>query len=146
MTPLTGHTNAILQIKWGRDKNWTGRGQESCDLYSCGAQDNGNPRRGELFLWDLCKFERKRKFRGHNAIVNSIDTNQNLLCSASDDCTAKIWDVRSKNAIKCFKTAGPSTAVALSRDNEYLFIAGVDNEIKCVNLTRNQVDFTLWGH
>ena len=59
----------------------------------CGAQ-NGKTGKGECFLWDLHKLEKKRNFRGHNAIINAIDVNGNILCSASDDCTAKIWDVR----------------------------------------------------
>ena len=124
--PLKGHRNAIIQLKWAKDKSQINQPEESCDLFTCGALDDKTGR-AELFSWDLCKFERKRQFRGHNSIVNSIDVNQNLLASASDDCTAKVWDIRSKNAIKCFKTAGQSTAVALSRDNEYLYVAGIDN-------------------
>jgi Prp8 binding protein len=88
-------------------------------------------------------FKRARQYIGHRAIINSIDVNGQFICSASDDSTVKVWDNRSKEAAKSFKTGCPNTSVAFSRDGEYIFAGGIDNLIKAINIKRNQVDFVL---
>ena len=38
------------------------------------------------------------------------------------------------------------TSVAFSKNNEYVFCAGIDNQITAINLMQNKVDFSLIGH
>ena len=140
--PMQDHKNSILQIKWPRNSESS---EECTSLYSCGAQ-NGLNKRGEVFEWDLHSFKRTRQFVGHQAIVNSIDANRGLLASASDDATAKVWDVRSKKPVKSFDIGYSQTSVCFSRNNEYLFVGGIDNQIRAINLNANRVDFVLQGH
>jgi len=93
---MLDHKNAVTQIVWPYD------GADNLTLYSCGAI-NGTSKRGEIFQWNLHTFKRSRQYLGHKAIVNSIDANDQLLCSASDDGTVKVWDHRSKYAEKSFE-------------------------------------------
>jgi Prp8 binding protein len=64
-----------------------------------------------------------------------------MICSASDDNTAKIWDHRQKIAAKSFEMGSSQTAVAMS-DN-HLFCAGIDNSIKAIDLKTCKLDFVL---
>ena len=78
--------------------------------------------------------------------MNSIDVNDTLLCSASDDCSVKVWDSRSKYADKSFSFGSSMTSVAISGNSSYLFCGGIDNQIRAINLRMNKLEYTLVGH
>lgn len=113
---LSGHKNAVLQVKW----------QTEGSIISCSADKT-------VALWDANRGERTRKFSEHTAIVNSCAValeNPNLFVSGSDDCTAIIWDNRSKYSSNTIYHDYQVCSVALSKDGNSLYTAGVDNIIR----------------
>lgn len=52
----------------------------------------------------------------------------------SDDNSARVWDQRSKNEIWTCKTKYPLTACAFSLNGQKLYVGGIDNEIKVLNV------------
>lgn len=74
-----------------------------------------------------------RRHRGHSGIVNCVDVtkggNRDLIASASDDGSIKIWDLDSKASIDEVELGYPVTAVKWSQDGQQLFIGGIDNDI-----------------
>lgn len=130
---LSGHTKAVLHVQWGKDSE---------TLASCSAD-------ASVCLWDVKTGERLKKFTGHQAIVNSISTckrGPDMVASASDDGTVKVWDFRQKIASKTYESAYPITSVAFSVDGSLLFSAGIDTSIRCTDLRTDAVIFELDGH
>ena len=39
--------------------------------------------------------------RGHKGMIQCIDSNQNLLLTASDDKTCRIWDIQNLKTVQC---------------------------------------------
>ena len=80
--------------------------------------------------------------------MNSIDVDraETIVCSASDDNTCKMWDPRSKSAIKSFDFPAAQTAVCISQDANTLFAGGVDDQIKAIDLRKNCLSYTLDGN
>jgi WD40 repeat protein len=56
----------------------------------------------------MARFERVRKMKGHQGVVNAVDTlrkpNQSsqLVATGSDDFTVKLWDDRVKNFVASY--------------------------------------------
>ena len=135
---LKGHKNAVLDLKWTPDSE---------NVVSCGADKM-------CMVWDCYSGQRVRKLAGHEGIVNAIDvpreeSGKNLICSASDDCTVKLWDSRQKREICSIDHKFQVTAVAFSNDGTSVYFGGLDNTIFAYDL-RNMPDhdFTmrLKGH
>lgn len=93
--------------------------------------------------------------KGHTGVVNSIDTlkkrnmSSEILASASDDFTVKMWDERVRNFVASYELDYQLTSVAFSRGamaGDYIFFGGLDNSIKAINLKKNAIEFSLLGH
>ena len=93
--------------------------------------------------------------KGHTGVVNSIDTlkkrnmSSEILASASDDFTVKMWDERVRNFVSSYELDYQLTSVAFSRGamaGDYIFFGGLDNSIKAINLKKNAIEFSLLGH
>ena len=69
-----------------------------------------------------------------------------LLVSASNDCTVKIWDVKDKKYAASFNLGYQVTCAVFSKSNQHVFIGGVDNTIRALNLKTNKVEYALVGH
>jgi Prp8 binding protein len=113
---LTGHKNAVLQVNWFSPSN----------ILSCSADKT-------VAIWDSNKGTRIRKFIEHTGIVNSCCAardSEYLVGSGSDDCTAIIWDIRTKQSVSTVYHDYQICAVALSHDGQSLFTGGVDNIIR----------------
>lgn len=114
---LSGHKSAVLQVKWRSDSS----------IVSCSADKT-------VSIWDANRGQRVRKLTEHSAIVNSCSVvrgaDANLIASGSDDCTAILWDVRSKQSANTFYHDYQVCAVALSADGHYVFTGGIDNVIR----------------
>lgn len=137
---LKGHKNAILELQWG----------SSNERMFTASSDR------QIFVWDtMSEFQRIRKMKGHQNVVNAIDTLRRpgslseLVVSGSDDFTVKLWDDRVKNFVASFELDYQITSVGFSRGaflGDYVFFGGLDNSIKALNLKKNQIEFALMGH
>ncbi|KAJ3041905.1 U5 small nuclear ribonucleoprotein [Rhizophlyctis rosea] len=130
---LKGHSGAILELQWSRD----GR-----NIFSASTDKTGG-------VFDAETGERVKKLKGHNGYVNSCATPRRgaeLIATASDDNTVKIWDPREKNAIKTFDDKYPVTAVQFGLDEGLCYAGGLDNQIKAWDLRKDAVAYTLDGH
>ena len=104
-------------------------------------------------LWDADKGKRTKKYTGHSAVVNSVSMAQNnepFAVSASDDCTAMVWDLRMRQSVDTMAdpegSGFPLTAVSFSADQDYIFTAGIDNVVRAWDRRRQEVAFIMEGH
>jgi len=128
-----GHKNAVLQVDWSKD------GTKIC---SASADKT-------ILVWDVETNKRVKKFQDHESHVNSVccaRVDPHLLASASDDCTAKLWDTRVRGCLHTFPERFQVTACAFSADDNTIFTGGIDNVIRAWDKRKNDVSFVLNGH
>ena len=114
---LSGHKNAVLEVKWSNDGN---------SIISCSADKT-------VGLWDANKGQRIRKFAEHKSIVNSCSVSSQgptIFVSGSDDCTAILWDSRSKSSILHLPHDYQITSVCISSDGQLVYSGSIDNNIR----------------
>ncbi|CAH7676391.1 WD40-repeat-containing domain protein [Phakopsora pachyrhizi] len=103
-----------------------------------------------LTTFDLKSGESVRRNRSHGAILNSISVSgvsgHELVASASDDGTIRIWREEDKDCIDLFELGYPLTAVEWSSDGQQLFVGGLDNDIHCFDLRNKKVSLSLRSH
>ena len=79
--------------------SWYGTGIYSCRFSTDGREIVAGGRQGYLYVYDLGAMKRTLKIRAHGNDINSCcwaDTSSgNVLVSASDDTTLRVWDRRS---------------------------------------------------
>lgn len=135
-TKLEGHKNPVMCVNWSKDNDV---------LYSASADKTGA-------LWDLNMGARVRQFKKHDAFVNSITTSISgiqLVATASDDGTAKIFDVRVRAALKSFDCMYQATAISFNDVTTDFFTGSIDNVVKCWDLRKPATDkpkYKLEGH
>lgn len=136
---LEGHKNAVLEVHWFS-------GVAASTLLSCSADKT-------VALWDANKGTRIRKLTDHKGIVNSCSVASkatNVLISGSDDCTAIIWDARSKEQVFSIYHEYQVTAVTISSDGLSGYTGGIDNIIRKWDLRHGNdepvEEFALEGH
>ena len=72
-------------------------------------------------------------FVGHTTFVNSCHPSRRgpqLICSASDDCSIRLWDTRKRNAAAVFNNTYQVTAVSFNDVSDKIISGGIDNEVK----------------
>jgi Prp8 binding protein len=112
---LTGHQNAVLEVKWSGDH-----------LLSCSADKT-------VALWDANRGTRIRKYAEHRGIVNSCSMGgkgTGIACSASDDNSVLVWDARSRRSVLSIPHNYQVTSVCMSPDGNSIFSGGIDNTIR----------------
>nr|ODN86261.1 Prp8 binding protein [Cryptococcus depauperatus CBS 7841] len=132
------HKQPILDIAYSLD---------SQTIYSVTAD-------GTLILTDLKTGQRLERIHAHYGPINSlavtISNGRELILSAGDDGTARVWDLGldTKEPVAEFDDGRdcPVTAVEWSGDGARCFVGGVDNEIKVWDLRTQEVLYTLQGH
>jgi len=69
-------------------------------------------------LWDLSRNICLRYFYGHNGSLEALAFSHNGLyaLSGSNDCTARLWDIRTGKELLCFRFDTPVYSVAFSPD------------------------------
>ncbi|CAH2043048.1 unnamed protein product, partial [Iphiclides podalirius] len=130
---MKGHTGAIMELCFSPDGS---------HLYTC-ATDN------TVAVWDVPTGIRIKKLKGHANFVNSVSgarRGPELLVSASDDNTIKLWDARKRNPIASFDSGYPVTAVLFNDTAEKIISGGIDNEVKVWDIRNNQISYKIKGH
>ncbi|XP_061719038.1 U5 small nuclear ribonucleoprotein 40 kDa protein [Cydia pomonella] len=130
---MKGHTGAIMEINFSPDGS---------HLYSC-ATDN------TVAVWDVPTGTRIKKLKGHANFVNSVSgarRGPELLASASDDNTIKLWDARKRNPVASFDSEYPVTAVLFNDTAEKIISGGIDNVVKVWDIRTNKISYKIKGH
>lgn len=130
---LTGHTGAVLDLKFSTDGSF---------LFTASTDKT-------LSLWDADVGVRVKKLRGHTSYVNCCHPARRgpqLVCSASDDCTIKVWDTRKRGAIHNFQESYQVTAVTFNDTSEQIISGGIDNVVKVWDLRKNGILYKMNGH
>ncbi|HEY3567617.1 MAG TPA: hypothetical protein VGP73_06765 [Thermoanaerobaculia bacterium] len=112
---------------------------------------------GDIWIWDLNASDSKPVcvIYGHGGRVNYMAFNpeSTLLATASDDQTAKVWDV--SPGVDCSTSAplwtisghaGTVKAIVFSHDGKKLATASFDGTTKLWDLQSRTESFTLHGH
>jgi len=78
-------------------------------------------------------------FVGHTGFVNSCDSARRgpqMITSASDDCTIKVWDPRKRggDAVTTFNNNYQVMSVCFNDTADQVITGGLDNEIKVILL------------
>lgn len=105
------HKNAVLDLKWSHD---------SSSIFTCSADKT-------VAVTDVETRKRSVRLQGHQEIVNSVDcrTKGNVIvASGGDDCMAKVWDLRSKEAVINIQTKYPVLSVCFNDIGDKLFSSG----------------------
>ena len=66
--------------------------------------------------------------------------------SASDDCTARLWDTRVRGEVGCFEDDYQITAVAYSNDGNVVYTGSIDNMITAWDVRQMQKSMGMKGH
>mmetsp|Transcript_33423 Transcript_33423/g.67478 ORF Transcript_33423/g.67478 Transcript_33423/m.67478 type:complete len:354 (-) Transcript_33423:290-1351(-) len=131
---LSGHKNAILDVKFTCD---------STKIITASADYI-------LGVYDAMTGTRIKRFMGHKGIVNAVDVchegSASLVVSASDDCTAKLWDTRVRGEVGCFEDEYQVTAVAYANDGNLVYTGGLDNCITAWDVRQMQKSMKMKGH
>mmetsp|Transcript_25747 Transcript_25747/g.38032 ORF Transcript_25747/g.38032 Transcript_25747/m.38032 type:complete len:357 (-) Transcript_25747:460-1530(-) len=131
---LKGHKNAILDVKWFHD------GEK---IVTASADRN-------LGWWDATSGERIKRFMGHEGVVNAVDCVKEghapLVISASDDCTARLWDARVRGDVSVFEHEFQVTSIAYSLDGNTVYTGGIDNCITSWDVRRKEKIMKMTGH
>ncbi|KAK8806978.1 hypothetical protein WA158_003737 [Blastocystis sp. Blastoise] len=127
---LEGHKNAISEVCWSSD---------GMSLYS-GAADS------LVMGWDTAYCKCVRKFKGHGSFVNSIDVSKNseeLIISASDDTTCKLWDRHTNKCVKTIPHDYQVTSCCFNEDGTQIITGGLDGIIRVFDMNTFTCSLTL---
>jgi len=131
---LSGHKNAILDVCFTNDSE---------KIITASADYN-------LGIYDSNTGERIKRFMGHEGIVNAVDVcregSASLAVSASDDCTARLWDTRVRGDVGRFEDEYQITAVAYANDGKVVYTGGIDNTITAWDVRQMRKSMGMKGH
>ena len=100
-------------------------------------------------IWDLQTLERVKRYKGHGNVVNSIDTSRKqyqLVCSASDDNTVRLWDRRKKGEAMKFESSVQCVCVSFNEESDQIISGGIDDALKVWDLRKSGLAFEMKGH
>lgn len=127
------HSNAILQLEYSSNGS---------RLFSCSADKT-------VIMWDSATGFRLKKLRNHQSHVNAISAapgDPNLLVSVGDDRYVNVWDLRKRRCVHSFQEKYPLTAVAFNKQNDQVFVGGIENTINVWDLKRGGAFYSMFGH
>ncbi|VXD12533.1 WD40 domain-containing protein [Planktothrix paucivesiculata] len=140
----------VLQdaIKIGEDLkrllyNWRELAQDEPDLLNKPPASSSSHTLQQI----LSKIRQNRKFTGHSRGVRSVDFSPNgeFLATASDDGTAKLWDLQGQELITFIGHSGWVMSVVFSPNGEFLATASYDGTAKLWDLQGQEL-ITFTGH
>ncbi|EDV27593.1 uncharacterized protein TRIADDRAFT_37206 [Trichoplax adhaerens] len=130
---LEGHKGAVLDLHFSTDGS---------QLFSASTDKTAA-------IWDFESGQRTKKFKGHTGIVNSCHPSRRgtqMLVTGSDDCTAKLWDVRRREPVHSFQSNYQVTAVSFNDTGDQIISGGLDNVIRVWDLRKNNIMYSMSGH
>jgi WD40 repeat protein len=97
----------------------------------------------DLSIWRL-----KLHLDGHSGGANAFafSNDRELLASASEDGTVRLWNTTTKKRIRKLKSSDPITAVVFSPDGQLVASASEDNTVRLWNPIIGEQLFNLEGH
>jgi WD40 repeat protein len=115
------YTDGIFALAWSPDSTQIAVGSASVTLTL-----------GTIAIWDVMTGQHIRTYSGHGKVVNRLawSPDGRFLASASDDHTAKVWDVSTGQNTATFRHSDRVTAVAWSPNGERLASGGDDQAVK----------------
>jgi WD40 repeat protein len=126
-TTLSGSSSAVLAAISSAD----GRLMIS-------AVDDRDPRgHHPIQVWDVDRQQMQRNFSGHSGVVRSLslDANETVLASGSDDRTIKLWNVETGTLIQTLEGhSAPVLSVALSPDGTTVISGSEDRTVRIWDL------------
>ncbi|EFA74568.1 WD40 repeat-containing protein [Heterostelium album PN500] len=131
---LKGHKGSVTELHWDRD------GEQ---LYSvCTDKSVG--------IWDVKEGRLIKRIREHHAFVNSccpVRRGPPLVATASDDCSARVFDTRKRHSVQTFQHKYPVTAVCFSDASDQVITGGIDNVVRVYDIRNNESELMiLQGH
>jgi len=100
-------------------------------------------------MFDTETGERVKRMKGHKGIVNACSVSRRgdqLVASASDDCTVKIWDTRRRHAVKTLQLNYQVTAVCFDDTAQNIVTAGIDNDVRLWSINSDKAPIAMYGH
>ena len=73
------------------------------------------------------------------------ESGRELLLTAGDDGTIRIWDVDARDPIEEQDFGFPLTCAKWSADGQQCYVGGIDNDIHVFDLRRKQIAYSLRG-
>jgi len=131
---LKGHKNAILDLAWSSDSDY---------VVTASADKT-------LGWFHANTGTRVKRFQGHSAIVNAVDTAKTstspILVSGSDDKSAKLWDARIRGETGSLEHNYQVTSVAFFDESNTVFTGGIDNIIIAWDTRKLDKIYAMKGH
>ncbi|CAM9626755.1 U5 small nuclear ribonucleoprotein 40 kDa protein [Lampetra fluviatilis] len=130
---LKGHTGAILDIHYSTDGS---------TIFTSSTDKT-------VGLWDSETGERIKRLKGHTSFVNACfpaRRGPQMVCTASDDGTVKLWDTRKKGSVHSFQNTYQCLSVTFNDTSDQILSGGIDNVIKVWDLRQNKLIYTMKGH
>lgn len=118
--------------------------------YAVAGNSNGN-----ISVWNLATGGLKKTWRGHNSSINAIAVSSNgqILATASDDNTIKLWDLTvalNTDTFPLLKTLNEHSnavlSVEISPDGRQLASGSWDNTVMIWDIQTGELLKTLIGH
>lgn len=130
---LKGHQSDVLDLQWSREGDF---------IFSASADKTGA-------VFDVETGDRIKRMRGHTACVNSVSATrrgEQVVATASDDCSAMIWDLRAKQPVHTLESEYQLLSIAFNDDGTQLFTGGIEEDIKCYDIRTGKVVMVLPSH
>lgn len=77
------------------------------------------------------------KLQGHKDNINSIDIQEGLILTGSEDKTCRLWDLKSKKSLKCIIGNGPINISKFLNENQ--IITSISNRIYLYDLRNDKI-------
>jgi hypothetical protein len=130
---IPGHKGSILDLQFSND---------GLSMFTASTDKT-------LIMWDTETGGILKTMKGHGNIINSCHASVRgspLLCSGSDDCSIKVWDIRSKKVSHSYKDNYQILAVTFNDSSDQVIFGGIENVIKVYDIRKNDILYSVVGH
>jgi F-box and WD-40 domain protein 1/11/F-box/WD-40 domain protein 7 len=77
--------------------------------------------------------------RGHEDVINQIDSDGVRLFSASHDCSVRAWNVETQTCLLIYKFTEPVSSICVARTAQRLYVGSWDRMLRTIDLQKNMV-------